>query len=172
MAETASARAGRAPDDEVYTYEGEVVWSRDRRGTLHAGTLPSLDVAPPPEFKGEAGVWNPEQLLLAAANACLMNTFFSVAEKARIHVASYSSSAKAWLTRDGEGGYAITSIELRPVIVVQRGKDAERAKALIQLAEGRCLIARSLKYPTRVEAHVRVSEEGPAQTPATASRAL
>jgi organic hydroperoxide reductase OsmC/OhrA len=139
-----------------YLYLDELAWGGGEVGTVAPEGAPPLALSRPPEFGGKAGVWNPEQLLLAAANGCLMNTYLALARKARIEVASYACAGTAVLAPDAEGGYAITRVELRPTVAVSSEADAERAHKLFATAEKRCVVARSLRYPPEVHAQVRV----------------
>jgi organic hydroperoxide reductase OsmC/OhrA len=141
---------------EHYEYEDELLWNGKRRGAVIARSAPPLEVAAPPEFGGERGVWNPEQLLLAAANACLMSTFIAYARKVRIEVVGYSCGGLAELTPDAEGGLAITRVTLKPVVLVGHEADVARASKLMVTAERNCLIGRSLRCQTRVLPSVRV----------------
>jgi organic hydroperoxide reductase OsmC/OhrA len=152
-------KAAVSPSErEHYRYEDELVWNGLRRGEVVARSAPPLQVAAPPEFGGERGVWNPEQLLLAAANACLMNTYMAYAKKVRLGIVGYSCGGLADLTPDAEGGFAITRVTLKPVVLVAHEEDVARASKLMGTAERNCLIGRSLRYPTRVQPNIRVWE--------------
>lgn len=137
-----------------------MVWNGKRRGGVIAPFAPPLDVSAPPEFGRERGVWNPEQLLLAAANACLMNTHLAFARKLAIEVVGYSCGGRAELTPDPEGGFAITRVALSPVVLIARQQDVERASRLMGTAERNCLVGRSLRYPVRVRPSVRAWAPG------------
>ena len=145
---------------EHFAYEDDLVWTGKHRGSVSAKSAPPLVVAAPPEFGGERGVWNPEQLLLAAANGCLMNTYLAFARKAQLEVMAYSCAGKAELTPDAEGGLAITRVTLWPVVLVPRKEDLELGSRIMRSAERNCMIQRSLRYPTRVVASVRVWAPG------------
>ena len=89
-----------------YHYQTQIVWGKRRRGELKAEGLPGLAVSTPPEFQGEAGFWTPEHLFVASAEACLMATFIGIAEKSRLAVAGYRSSARGQLKLVDEIGRA------------------------------------------------------------------
>ncbi|MBI3191832.1 MAG: OsmC family protein, partial [Pedosphaera parvula] len=55
-------------------------------------------VASPPEFKGEAGVWTPEDLFVAAVNVCTMTTFAAFAQRLNLPVLSYRCEAEGPFT--------------------------------------------------------------------------
>ena len=151
-----------AASQEHYEYENEVEWIQSRRGKLSGDDLEDIVVASPPEFGGEAGVWNPEQMLLGAANACLMATFVAVAEKMRLRWSAYRCRALAHLGRGPDGKYAITRIEYFPQLTVEEPAEAERGRRALEKAEANCLIANSLKYPGTMRATVNAPAAQPA----------
>ncbi|MGH9425673.1 MAG: OsmC family protein, partial [Terriglobia bacterium] len=58
-----------------FTYKTGLKWVEEKSGMLSSSGKPSLKVASPPEFKGEAGVWTPEDLFVASVEICQMTTF-------------------------------------------------------------------------------------------------
>lgn len=115
------------------------------------GELESLDVAPPPEFGGPAGVWSPEHLFLAAVSSCLMTTFRSIAEIARIEVLDYSDDAIGHLARGEDRLYSMDAVRLRPRVVLAAGSDVEKARKLMDKADHVCLVSRSVCADITVE---------------------
>ena len=67
------------------------------------------DVGSPPEFKGEPGVWSPEELLVGALNACLMLTFISMAQTKGVRFLAYESAAEG-LLENVDGKFRITEV--------------------------------------------------------------
>ena len=63
-----------------FRYTNNLTWEKARRGNTSAPGKPQMEIGSPPEFKGEPGVWCPEELLVAALNGCLMLTFISLAQ--------------------------------------------------------------------------------------------
>ena len=64
---------------KVFRYRNDVLWKAGRRGTISGVGKPDLDISSPPEFKGEAGFWTPEDMFLASLNTCVMLTFVAFA---------------------------------------------------------------------------------------------
>lgn len=62
---------------KVFHYQVGVRWDGEKHGVLSIAGKPDLKVASPPEFRGHPGIWSPEDLLVAAVNACTMTTFLS-----------------------------------------------------------------------------------------------
>jgi organic hydroperoxide reductase OsmC/OhrA len=141
--------------EEHYRYENRLIWTEKRRAVVRADELSPIVVAPPQEFGGEDGLWNPEQLLVASASSCLLSTFASIAEKARLPFRGFECRAVGHLTQAPDGNFAITLIELFPVVDVDDAGAVAKARKLLEKAEARCLIANSLKYGTKVHAVVR-----------------
>jgi len=135
---------------DSYVYEMELAWTHGRSGRMTGENLPGLDVSAPPEFAGEAGVWTPEHMLVAAAASCLMTTFLAIAEFSKLHVYSYRSKAFGKLEKIPEEGYRFTEVNLAPIIDVAP-EDVEKALRLMGKAEKSCFVTKSLRATVRVE---------------------
>ena len=133
-----------------YVYHLDMEWTRGRSGTLKVEGFPQLDVSAPPEFAGEAGVWTPEHLLVAATASCLMTTFLAIAEHSKLQVHSYRTKAYGKLEKVPEEGYRFTEINLAPIIDVAPG-DVEKALRIVGKAEKNCFVTKSLRTSVRVE---------------------
>jgi organic hydroperoxide reductase OsmC/OhrA len=133
---------------KVFHYDVGVRWTRERRGVLTLKEKPPLEVASPPEFKGHPGVWTPEDLLVAAVNACTMTTFLAFAARREIPLDSYECGATGTLEMV-DGKFRFSRIVLHPKIGLSRREDREKALAAFHDAESSCLVANSLS--TQVE---------------------
>ena len=140
-----------------HQYDSVVHWTGEKKGQLGAVGLAPLEMATPPEFGGHPGLWSPEHLFVAAANACLLSTFLALAERARLRVAGYRAEAHGRLTQTEDGrGLAITEIEISPVVGVYSAEDEERARDLCLKAEKHCLISHSMTSVIHVTPRVEV----------------
>lgn len=135
---------------DAYLYNAEVVWTERRAGRVTSEGLPELRVSAPPEFSGEAGVWTPEHLLVAATASCLMTTFLSIAEFSKLSVVSYRSKAIARLEKVPGEGYRFTEITLVPEIEVS-AEELDKAHKVLAKAEKSCFISNSLRATVQVE---------------------
>lgn len=129
---------------KMFLYDVGVRWSREKRGVLSAAGKSDLEIASPPEFRGHAGVWSPEDLLVAAVNACTMTTFLSAVARRELKLVSYESDATGTLEM-ADGKFRFTRVVLKPRIVVARAADREPALAAFREAEAGCLIAHSIR---------------------------
>lgn len=119
--------------------------------------LPTIEVAPPPEFGGPAGVWSPEHLFVASISVCLMTTFRAIAEASRLEVLEYSDSPSGHLQRGDDRLYQFDIVTLRPRVVVANAADVAKALRLLDKAEHVCLVSRSITSEIRLEPNVDVA---------------
>jgi len=136
--------------DIRHVYKTSLKWIEGKRGVFKMEGKPELDVATPPEFGGPEGVWSPEDLYVAAAEACNMTTLLAILSRRGIEIESYESEAEGVLESTGEG-LLFTSITIRPKVKVKNPEDADRVKKFLERAHMHCLIANSMKTEVRVE---------------------
>jgi peroxiredoxin-like protein len=121
-------------------------------------SLPSLEVASPPEFGGPGGIWSPEHLFVASISTCLMTTFSAIADIARLEVLQYHDEPTGHLLRGDDRLYRMDRVTLRPKVVVSDESKVDQAMRLLEKAENVCLISRSVASEIRLEATVMVAE--------------
>jgi peroxiredoxin-like protein len=138
-----------------FTYHTRLSWAGGRAGILRGEGKQEFRVASPPEFRGEAGVWTPEDLFVAAVEACTLATFAAFSERSKLPILSYESSAEGVL-EFADGGYQFTRIVLRPVVVISSGEALEEVRRILDEAHRACLVSRSVKTEIVLEADVRV----------------
>lgn len=133
-----------------FTYRTSLTNVAGRSGELRGEGKPSLQVASPPEFKGVAGVWTPEDLFVGAVEICLMLTFAGVAEKAGLRFVSYDSDAEGSLAWE-ESSYRFISVTVRPRITVGDEASVAKAREVLERAHRTCLVANSLRCEVVVD---------------------
>ena len=143
--------------NNAHHYEVDLVWTSDRKGSISSPVLhQSIEVATPPEFpKGMPGIWSPEHLLVAAVNACYMTTFLAIAENSKLDYISLDCKAVGLLEQP-EGKYQITTVLLKPVLVIADEHHAERAMRILEKTEKACLISNSIKSEVKLDAIVKI----------------
>lgn len=140
------------PHPFPHRYETSLHRLEGGKAVMKYGEAPPLEGAPPPQFDGPEGLWSPEALLLGAAELCLMTTFLSIAQRARLEVPGYQSSSEATLDKTAEG-LAFTRIVQR-VRLSLKPADAGRGAELLKKAKKYCVISNSLKTPVELEVEV------------------
>ena len=145
-------RAPRPEDSEVFVapktyksfhYKAKTTWSSARRGMLLAAGRPNIVVGSPPEFKGEPGIWAPEELLVGSLNTCMMLTFLTLAQAQGLIPTGYESEAEG-LLENVEGKYHITEVTVRPRVTLKSEAELEPAREIMESVEAHCFIANSI----------------------------
>ena len=138
---------------KTFTYHTQLGWVGDRAGTLRSDGKPEFRVASPPEFKGEEGVWTPEDLFVAAVDSCTMTTFMAFAQRQELPIVSYTSETEGVL-EFVDGGYEFTKVTLRPKILVATDEAVEQAEKTLHDAHKKCLVANSVRSTVVVEPRI------------------
>ena len=95
----------------------------------------------------------PEHLLLAAAEICLANYVKLIAERSKLEILDYRSSAEGELEFVPKEGYRFKHILIRPVLNVPAGTEAS-ATRVVEKSHRACLIARSLNCPVDIDPQI------------------
>ena len=133
-----------------HLYSARIAGGPTGYATLSSSGVPDLRTAPPLDFEGPGDAWSPEQLLLAAVEACFLLTFRSVAQASRLEFVSLSVEAEGVVDRV-EGVTRFTEIVLRPRVALPAGTDWVRVQRALEKAERVCLVSASLDTPIRLE---------------------
>lgn len=138
-----------------FRYKTALVWKSGRRGTMSSLGKPDVEVSSAPEFKGEPGLWSPEDLLVGAVESCLMLTFLALAQTKGLETVSYESHAEG-LLESVEGKYRITEITVEPTVIVKSEADLVAAREISSKVEANCFISNSTKAHVKFSPQVRV----------------
>jgi peroxiredoxin-like protein len=126
-----------------YTYRTSIAWTGGRSGILESNGKPSIKVSSPPEFKGEAGVWTPEDMFVASVEICHMATFLAFAARQSIAISSYKSHSNGVLEFI-DGDFRFTRIVIFPTIVVGNSESEAQVHAILREAQKHCLVTNSI----------------------------
>lgn len=111
---------------------------------------PILKGSADPVFLGDASLYNPEELLVAALSSCHMLSYLHLCAKARIVVVQYEDYATGIMLLDGGKG-KFSEVTLNPHILIEDVKQTEQAKKLHEEAHHNCFIANSVNFPVNVQ---------------------
>ncbi len=140
-----------------FSYTTSLSWVEGRIGTMTSEGKPPLQISSPPEFKGNAGYWTPEDAFVGSVEMCQMLTFIGIAQKQQVLFVSYESSAKGTLEFI-DGQYRFTRIVITPTVVIECADVEDAVLAVIREAHKRCLIANSITAVVEINAHIVVRE--------------
>ena len=106
-----------------------------------------------PEFRGDDGRWNPEQLLVGSLSSCHKLWFLHLAAVAGVVVTEYVDVAQGTMrTTAGAETGRFELVVLHPHVTISAESDADQLQALHKDAHRRCFIANSVNFPVRCEA--------------------
>jgi organic hydroperoxide reductase OsmC/OhrA len=149
-----------------HRYELRVEWTGDdgagtasydgyrRDHTISGPGKPELLGSSETAFRGDAGRYNPEELLLASLSACHLLWYLSSCAVARVVVVGYEDDPVGTMAEEPGGAGRFTDVLLRPRVVVAESSMVERARSLHGAAHRNCFIARSVNFPVRHEPQV------------------
>ena len=158
-----------AAQDHKHQFECRLVWT----GAMKGGTTnyetysrdcrvdfagkPSLKASSATVFRGNAGLPNPEDLLVASLSICHFLSYVALCARAGINVVGYEDEAVGNM-EPSKRGLHFTDVLLRPHVTIAPGSDTDKARELHHRAHDECFIANSVNFPVRNEPVITVAE--------------
>jgi organic hydroperoxide reductase OsmC/OhrA len=140
-----------------HVFKAKAFWSKDRESenikiysrnhTITIEGKPVLNVSAAKAFKGDASLYNPEDMLLSSLISCHMMSYLYVCAQAGIEILSYWDDAVATLEVDPDGSGRFTEVMLNPKVTIAQAERIEEALALHTKANQLCFIANSCNFP-------------------------
>jgi len=106
-------------------------------------------------FRGDPGLYNPEDGLVASLSGCHLLSYLAVCALGKVEVVAYEDHATGTLTQEGLTAQ-FTEVILRPRVTISRSSDPAEAERLHEDAHHNCFVARSVNFPVRVEPEIIV----------------
>lgn len=134
-------------------------WVEGERVRISSRDRPTIDVGLPPELGGpDAGLWSPEELLLAACASSYELTLLAVAENAEIPIHSLQVRTTGHVTRCADGilGFVVVEVDVDLVTTPERLIHAEAAA---MRAKEVCIVTVALDVPVHLRVHARAAAE-------------
>lgn len=144
---------------KMHEYPATVSWSGGRGGTGKA-TDETNSVTVPlgvgPEFGGNGGGTNPEEMLAMAVASCYMITFGIIAENRKIGVVSMDVRAVGEVEENGPQ-FTYKKITLHSKIVVNDEAHVKMAEEMAHKADNYCIITNAVRDKVQIEVHPEVT---------------
>lgn len=118
---------------------------------------PDLAGSADPMFRGDAHLYNPEDLFVAALSSCHLLSYLALCARNGISVLAYEDDAIGTMVLRPDGGGSFESVRLRPTVTIAAASDEKRAMELHDEAHKLCFIAASVSVPVGHEPCIRVS---------------
>ncbi len=140
---------------KAHRFPVSVHWQEGHLTRASAPDKPDLEIATPPEFKGGiAGVWSPEDLLVASTAACYAVTLAAVVERWNLTLHGLEVEGMGHVERRDDGRFGFVAIDLRATLDVD-SNEVDAAQKAAAKAERLCLISLALDTPVHVDAKIR-----------------
>jgi organic hydroperoxide reductase OsmC/OhrA len=110
------------------------------------GKVSDIPGSSDPAFRGDAGRYNPEELLVGALSSCHMLWVLHLCAMAGIVVTSYQDEAAGCMEESSDGGGQFKTVTLRPRMTITDAGRVNEAIALHEKAHHMCFIARSVNF--------------------------
>ncbi|HTE43802.1 MAG TPA: OsmC family protein [Gemmatimonadaceae bacterium] len=156
-------------DHAVHEYSVALVWTGAKAGPTksyqtysreyeyRSGDKPAVRGSADPIYRGDASLYNPEELLVVALSTCHLLSYLAECARGGVLVVAYDDDAIGTMTMK-DGRERFVDVLLRPRVTVAAGTDIERAQALHHKAHDDCYIANSVNFPVRHEPTIIVAE--------------
>ena len=139
--------------DEI-SFKNQVRWTEGAKGEIAFPSNQIIEFALPAEFGGVGGFPSPEDIYVAAANACVLTTTLARAKRHEVVLRSYRSEAVGVMERVGDGR-EVTRIEIK--VRLAADGDPETIMEMLSDVAGRVPVIRSMS--TSVSIDFDVEEE-------------
>lgn len=142
-----------------HQFKAEIVWTGNtgsgttsyqtysRNHIIRCENHPEISASSAPAFRGDASMYNPEELLVASLSSCHMLWYLHLCAEAGVNVLEYSDSATGIMEVEKGGAGKFTQVTLHPFVKVADPKMIEKAVELHKEANKKCFIANSCNFP-------------------------
>lgn len=124
-------------------------YSRDH--TIRVKGKPKIKCSSDPGFRGDAGRYNPEELLVASLANCHMLWYLHLCSEAGITVVKYEDKPVGTMTETPDGSGYFREVVLNPHVEVAADSMIKKALSLHHAANKKCFIANSVNFPVKHE---------------------
>lgn len=104
-----------------------------------------------PAFRGDAGRWNPEDMLVASASTCHMLWYLHLCAVNGVVVLAYRDEPEGLMVEQADGSGTFARIVLRPQVMLSAASSEAKARELHHEAHKMCFVANSLRCEIAIE---------------------
>ncbi len=135
------------------TYTNKVVWAGNHLGHTYCENGTDMPFSAPPALHGHPGMMTPEDALVMAVNTCYHMMIIWAAERFKLDMTAYESSASGEIEEFLDQTSWFKKITLKPKITV-RGSSEPVVNRAMQLAYKYSTIAQSFKGEVVIEPEI------------------
>lgn len=141
--------------EEGRYYNAKIVWDYKGGSAVLVEGKETLPVSRPSAFKEQPHLHNPEELFVASAALCFMNSFAVFTKKMHIEFESFEVEAIGRLEKI-DRSFEITKINMKSTVVIKDDSLREKIERALELGDKYCYVANSMKCPREHEHEIIV----------------
>jgi peroxiredoxin-like protein len=131
-------------------YKVKVAGQPESNLKLTAENLPTLEIAPPPQFDGPGDHWSPEELLMASVANCFVLSFRAIAKAYKLEWTGIECESEGTLDKVDKK-VRFTHVLTKAKLCIPASVDVEAAQKALLKAEETCLVSNSLICEVHLE---------------------
>ncbi len=112
-----------------------------------ANKITELKLSSDPHFRGDASLYNPEELLVASIASCHMLWYLHLCADAKIIIVNYEDAPEGFMEVGGATPGKFTKVILHPRVTIKTGGNKQKAIDLHHEANAKCFISNSCNFP-------------------------
>ncbi|MFX0106992.1 MAG: OsmC family protein [Candidatus Hodarchaeota archaeon] len=141
--------------EETREYNLRVLWDAEKGGTVLVQGKPDIRVVKPQGDERSPDLFTPEDLFVASATVCFMNSFIYFTRRMRIEFQSFECDSTGILEKV-DRSFEVTKITTRSKLVISSEDLRGKFERALELGAKYCYIANSMKCPVFHEHEIMV----------------
>ena len=137
-----------------HTYESTAQGQQSGSIMISSDRLHEISTNTPEQFGGPGDQWSPETMLMASMADCFVLSFRSIAAASKFDWTTLACVTTGVLDRV-DGITRFTSMTNHVILTAPAGTPEDKARRLLEKAEGVCLIGNSLNAERHLEIELR-----------------
>lgn len=134
-------------------FRNTVYQNSDKPAKTTMSGISEAEIGPPPEYGGSPNSLNPEEMLVASVNSCIMLVFFHFVEKFNVEVVSYHSDAEGKVEKT-KNGLRFTNVQVEAKVRLGNAGSTQKIQEIARLAEKYCLVTNALTCPVNYNVQI------------------
>lgn len=134
-------------------FRNTVYQNSDKPAKTTMSGISEAEIGPPPEYGGSPNSLNPEEMLVASVNSCIMLVFFHFVDKSEIDVLSYHSDAEGKVEKT-KNGLRFTNVQVEAKVRLGNAGSTQKIQEIARLAEKYCLVTNALTCPVNYNVQI------------------
>ena len=134
-------------------FRNTVYQNSDKPAKTTMSGISEAEIGPPPEYGGSPNSLNPEEMLVASVNSCIMLVFFHFVKKSNVEVVSYYSDAEGKVEKT-KNGLRFTNVQVAAKVRLGNAGSTQKIQEIARLAEKYCLVSNALTCPVNYNVQI------------------